>query len=346
MHPTVLRAWVEGSGKDERDIRVIRANHTDGREVFFVMARQPRRFPGQTARVLSTIGGTRFDFSDPLIFPAADGTNVIGADFWQALGDEIRTGRASGFDRIEFPRLRDDTLGGYIPNDDQPELCPYMDIAPFDSMDAYIASRSGHRRQNLRRRLRKAREAGDFAFQIVGADQLDRILSWIPKIIAQKRRKFTADTTMDGFETFLTGLVQEAVPAGYLVCSCCTLDGQDISWSLDFLIGDEFLQYVADYDPDFRDLAPGTTHKYSQFEWLIANNVKGYNFMWGDEEYKREWTDGDTRKLYRIRFDRDWPPSRLRLSADRAYRHYLRSRDKQRAEADNGRAAQPAGEQA
>lgn len=328
MHPAVLRAWAEASELDERDIRVIRASHTDGREVNFVMTRQPGSFPGQYARVLSAIGGPRFDFSDPLIFPSAEGKNVIDEEFWRTFESEMWGRDHVNFDRIEFPRLRGETLGGYIPDDDEPDVSPFLEITQFTSMDGYMEHCNGRRRRNLRRRLKVCSEAGDFSFEVLGKDQIDRVLSWIPRIVEQKRTKFNEDESLDEFEIFVTKLVREAMPTGHLVCSCCTLDGRDISWSIDFLVGDELLQYVADFDPEFRNLSPGTVHTYHLLEWSIANKVRYFNFMWGNEDYKREWTEGEAQKLYRIRFDRQGPASRLRLLADRARSRLLRSRDK------------------
>lgn len=325
MHPIVVRAWAETIGLRERDTMLLIARHTDGREVFQIMVRQKQHFPGQTSKILMPFGGDRFDFTEPLIFPGKEGTNVLEKDFWDALEHDLKPHQGKLFDQIVFPRVRDDTLGSYVPPG-EPDVAPYVDLEPYPSIEDYLETRNGKRRRSLRRRIKNIEEAGDFSFHVLGPGDLDRVMAWIPKIMREKRRKFPDDTGLDQLEAFLTNLVREAVPAKLIRCSCCTLDGKDISWNIDFVFEDEILQYVSDYEPEFREYGVGNVHTYHQIEWAISRRIRYFNFLWGAEEYKTDWTTGEVQLLHQIRFDSALPMSRLRVFTDRVARRLKKSR--------------------
>lgn len=324
VHPIVVRAWAETIGIRERDTMVLHARHTDGREVVQIMVRSKQHFPGQISKVLMPFGGDRFDFTEPLIFAGEDGSNLLKEDFWEALERDLKPRQGKLFDQIVFPRLRDDTLGGYVPPGEA-DVAPYIDLEPYSTIDEYLETRNGKRRRSLRRRLKKIEEAGDFSFQVLQPSELERILAWVPMIMREKRRKFPHDTGMDQLEAFLTNLVREAAPKKLVRCSCCTLDGKDISWNIDFVLGDEILQYVSDFDPEFREYGLGNIHTYHQIEWAISRGIRYFNFLWGAEEYKTDWTNGEVQALYPIRINSSRPMSRLRVFADRVARRLVKA---------------------
>ncbi|WP_281842205.1 GNAT family N-acetyltransferase [Sinisalibacter aestuarii] len=295
------------------------ATHPDGREVFQILVREKRSGVGESVRSLIALGEHRFDFTEPVVFPAHDGSTTLEQDFWKALAEDLRQRQGDWFDRLEFPRVRADTLGSYRP-EGETDVAPYLDLTRLGSIEDFMDTRKGRSRRSIRRRVKRCAEAGEFSFQVLGADEIDRILSWIPRIVRQKRRKFSDDQSMDRFESFLTRLVCDGLPAGLPLCSSCSLDGRDISWSIDFELGGELFLYTSDFDPDFSIYGLGNVHTYHQLDWAISNRMRIVNFMWGDEAYKAAWTDGKVQTLHRIRFDNPSLLSRFRLFIDSAAR--------------------------
>jgi CelD/BcsL family acetyltransferase involved in cellulose biosynthesis len=69
--------------------------------------------------------------------------------------------------------------------------------------------------------------------------------------------------------------------------STLTLDGHDVAMTLSFETADALLLYNSGYDPEYSNLAVGLVSKAFAIREAISLEKRRFDFLRGDEEYKR-----------------------------------------------------------
>jgi CelD/BcsL family acetyltransferase involved in cellulose biosynthesis len=105
----------------------------------------------------------------------------------------------------------------------------------------------------------------------------------------------------------------KAVEQGYLWLSALHVDGEAIGAIYAMTLGDTAYYYQAGFDPEKGSVSPGTLLVASSIRRAIDEGKRHFDFMRGDEGYKRRWKP--QRELKNLRFIQPGPGPRARLGA-------------------------------
>ncbi|MDG4553804.1 MAG: GNAT family N-acetyltransferase [Candidatus Competibacter sp.] len=156
------------------------------------------------------------------------------------------------------------------------------------------------KRYNLRAMARKFLDAG--GRMIASTDRssykyfLDILFLLHQKRAEERIHKSTfAGSRVEAFHQQLIHSTDRACFYGLL------LNQQIISVIYGFKFDNRFFYYQVAHDPDYADLSPGTVLLFFVIEDCCLKGVKEFNFLQGDESYKKIWTN-ESRALYRCVF--------------------------------------------
>lgn len=234
-------------------------------------------------------GMTLFDYQEPVVAPAAPGGSVLAPGFWTAFRAELRRREGVWFDRCAFPKLRSVCFGPEI--EPAPiDVAPFLRLAPYADLEAFLMARKPRLRTNIRRSFRLLEAEGAPSFRVHDATEVATILGWLPALEAARLDRYPGAGMPAGF---LRGVVTEGLAAGLLACSSLSLDGRSISWDIGFVQGGTYYGYIRSFDMAYARMSPGTAHLARLVEWMIATGGTKLDFLLGQEKYKAGWTDGE-----------------------------------------------------
>lgn len=170
--------------------------------------------------------------------------------------------------------------------EERPEaVCPGIDLPA--TFEEYVASLSKKDRHELRRKLRNFASAGNAHFEPYHA---------LPEIESRLERFFELMRISRGdkdefltppMEAFFRDLVGTFAPLEMLSLGVLTLDGAEVAMTLSFENSEGLYLYNSGYDPQFAHLAVGLVSKAMAIEDAIERGKRRFDFLRGDEEYKR-----------------------------------------------------------
>ena len=186
---------------------------------------------------------------------------------------------------------------GWTLNLEREDVCPVIRLPEGGDFDAYLATLGKKERHEIRRKVRRAEEAGDVAFE-ESADPVADLEDFID--LHQKRwgELGLFPPTPGGdqarvfvrrlFELFREANARDAshptIHLGFL-----TVDGKRIGAAIHFETAGSILYYNAGIDPDARALSPGVV----LLERLVRRGIERgkcrLDLLRGDEPYKYEW---------------------------------------------------------
>ena len=167
--------------------------------------------------------------------------------------------------------------------------CPYVELP--EGFDTYLAERlSANMRQKVRRFLRRVEESDEYRISISNAQTRQRDLDiltghWKAKWLERKGGE------VDRLTQTYRRILEQAAHTGSLF--------MPLLWHGDTAVGAlascidrrkrELLFFVAGRDESFTDLPSGLVlHAYS-IRWAIEQGIRSYDFLRGDEPYKRSF---------------------------------------------------------
>jgi CelD/BcsL family acetyltransferase involved in cellulose biosynthesis len=180
-------------------------------------------------------------------------------------------------------------------------VCPALEL-PAD-FEAYVAGLSKHDRHELRRKLRNLGAAGEVAFESVTARhdieaRFDRFLD-LMRISRDDKDEFLTPT----MEAFFRDLAATFADLGLARLSTLTLDGHEGAMVFAFENEHTTFLYNSGYDPAFAHLAVGLLSKAEAIRDAIARGKPTFDFLRGEEEYKRR-LGGEPREVLTLRLRR------------------------------------------
>jgi len=172
-------------------------------------------------------------------------------------------------------------------------ICPYIELP--SSFDEYLASFSKKRRHELRRQMRVLLEKSGAQVEVrTEPRQVAENLDTLIQLHAGRWNRAHQSGNMDrpGFVRFLKQTCAEP-PAGagprlYLL----KYEQKPVAALLIFYFGQSALLYSMGWDPesDVAQLSPGIMLVAWSIRDAIANGMKHFDFLRGDEEYKSHLT--------------------------------------------------------
>ncbi len=177
------------------------------------------------------------------------------------------------------------------------DVCPYLDLP--DDFEALLNCYSANMRKITRRTLKRSgdrfrlvdySEVGDLAEAFSLAGRLHELSR------NQKGDKSSFDRT--GYVQFHIGLARRLAEKDQLYFKFLMADNQPVSFRYGFLDRSVYYDYQTGYDPDYSKDRPGFLIVALVIKELIDLKVTRYDFLRGDEPYKKHWALG-RRKSYR-----------------------------------------------
>lgn len=170
--------------------------------------------------------------------------------------------------------------------------CPYLDLA--GDWETYLGSLSANRRQALRRRERTLER--DHAVTVTDYDLENLAAGW-QRLVALHEQRW-ANAEGEGAGTFSDPRVErlhrlfaeQLARRGQLWLTTLDVDGTPAAAWYGFAEGDTVYFYQSGRDPRWKDQSVGVALMIKMIRRAIERGYRRFDFLRGDEPYKREWT--------------------------------------------------------
>jgi CelD/BcsL family acetyltransferase involved in cellulose biosynthesis len=166
-------------------------------------------------------------------------------------------------------------------------------IALDGSWDAYLGSRPGRFRYNLRSRLRRLEERGEVRFR--SASRPSEVRPALAALTDLHARRWHGQHTATIFSSssaarrFYAEACARYAERGLLDLTLLDVDGRPRAGSLGFVDGDTYYYYLPAWEPELAPLAPSGLLLAHLVEKAFARGLRRFDFMLGDEPYKARW---------------------------------------------------------
>jgi CelD/BcsL family acetyltransferase involved in cellulose biosynthesis len=234
----------------------------------------------------------------------------LGADFYPdpvgvicdvrlrpALIRLIRTYVESGSlhcDRMSLVWMHKDEAALWADHVQKMTLAPYLELpATFDYLMQGFKKK---RRYNLNASVSRFVEAGGRFLQCNDVTGKERLLDDLFELHATRseQRRIESLIATSRAKTFHRRLAVEAPEARLYAL---LLDGRTIAVLYGFEFCGNFMYYQIAHDPAFSSFGPGGVLLYLVIKDCCERGIREFNFLQGDEAYKRSWTK-TSRDLY------------------------------------------------
>jgi CelD/BcsL family acetyltransferase involved in cellulose biosynthesis len=199
-------------------------------------------------------------------------------------------------------------------------VCPYLELPA--TFDAYRAGVSKNTRSLLNRRGRQLEEAGCELRKLAGRDEVGAFLPRLFELheARWKQQGQTGTFIRPGFKEFLKEFVANGPPGVEPFVWALFEKGQAIAGLLFFRCGDTVVYYQGGWDPSspHARLSPSFALMAKAIAGAIADGCRTFDFLRGDESYKRKFTE-TSRRTYTLLVAGGW--------RSRAYLSLLRLKD-------------------
>lgn len=158
----------------------------------------------------------------------------------------------------------------------------WLDTLP--DWPAYLASRKGKQRSDLKRMLAKLQEQGGHLSICRGGEELEQALADYQRVYA------TSWKQAEPFEGFIPGLVRTAAAQGWLRLGRVHLGGQAIAAQIWFVHAGRASIFKVAYDEAFKAYSPGSLCTAHLMQAVMQEDEVGHvDYLIGDDAYKRLW---------------------------------------------------------
>lgn len=242
--------------------------------------------------VLRSSGSGPSDYLQPLIRPGFD--LQVEAGFAEHLTSQTRASL------IDLHQLRDDFSGLSMPDEIALEqgTCLVLDLPA--TFDEYLSTLSKSLRYDVRKLDKSMFKEGRARIEKVDESNLGQGLD----ILFEQHKKRWRKRGLPGAflgktQGFHHAWGKAAIEQGWLELGILILDGQPIGAIYGMSMKDTVFFYQAGFDPDFKSVSPGTLLVASLIKQSIEEGRKHFDFLRGDEPYKRRWKPQREHKNFR-----------------------------------------------
>lgn len=257
-------------------------------------------------RLLRLVGGTELaDYLDVIAARNREEevwscllNHLCGSDGWDVL--DLHSIPQSSPTRDILPRLAP-SLGLSL-DETQEDVCPLVSLP--GTWEEYMQGLSKKRRHELRRKLRRADEAGGMTWHVVReGGALTREMETF--FALHRRSDEGKDAFMDStMEKFFRRMVDSLSTAGWVELATAWVDEQAVASYLSFLYEDAILVYNSGYAPGrYGSISPGIVLLAHYIRDAIERGLSRFDFLRGDERYKYDLGGEDT-CVYHITLER------------------------------------------
>lgn len=291
--PRLVRAWAETHGRAE-GARPMVGVGTDsaGRDVLVTWAVTEQRGRYVRRRSLGHVGDAFFAYHDPLV---AD-EHAVAIDwrsFWQAARHAIGAGVDQALLRFVHDR--------YAPDGRPSERSPVLDLGGLADLDGALARCSANHRTDVRRRLRRIREAGDVAFAVLeGPAAVDVALQdfherFLPSYCGAWRSR--AEGCMfdrPGVTAFVERTITDGLRSGWAHYAMLSLNGRSIAWHIGLNFRRHVYWWIPAHDQTWQNYSPGKVVLALLIDHAIGRGASDLHLLTGAQRYKLDWRPEQT----------------------------------------------------
>lgn len=165
--------------------------------------------------------------------------------------------------------------------------CPHLELPA--SWDEYLASLSPNRRQVLRRRERVLRREHAVTLTDYDASRLDE--GW-GHLVALHDKRWGAGAVFNNprMNRLHRAFAHELAVRGQLWLTTLDVDGVPVAAWYGFADRDTVYFYQSGRDPRWEDKSVGVALMVAMIRRAIERGYRRFDFLRGDEAYKRQWT--------------------------------------------------------
>ena len=177
------------------------------------------------------------------------------------------------------------------------EVSPGLSVPA--SWEEYLSSLTKKDRHELRRKLRRLSNAGEFTCRDVveGCNLSDNLTAFVE--LLKRSREDKAQFLNESRERFFRTMAEAMAREGYLKLFFLELDGVRVAASLCFDYKSSYYLYNSGYDTQFASLSVGLLLKVLCLKDAIEQRKGRFDFLRGSEPYKYDLGAQDTR-LYKL----------------------------------------------
>jgi len=289
FEPSVVKAWVLTYDKlQSMQPRFLIARSNDGNIVFLPLVYIRHNWKNAWLRVFQPVGYSEFDYHDPIIVGSPDIT--VKKSFWTMFAEELQNKWKDDFDVAVFNGLRSTSL----PDDLKAtpyDSAPFIDLSGYRSINEFMKGLSQSLRRDVNRQMRRIKQLGNIELHVYANNEINAALISFNAMLKEHKTKWPRSYKAPGFHE---NLVRGCLPYGLLHLSEFLLDGVPISWHFGFLHKSRYYWYMPVYRPEYQQYSPGKIHLYMCIEEALKKEIKLFDLLKGDEDYKRQWTKHST----------------------------------------------------
>jgi CelD/BcsL family acetyltransferase involved in cellulose biosynthesis len=295
-----LRTWWEVFGAG-RGLRVLVAQEEGRPRALWPLMRA--RVGGRLARRwrrLLTIGQQGETQAEALDLIAPAGTEEAAA---RAFAAHLCGPRAADWDALLLERVPADSAAlaalrralaehGRPAAPCAPVSAPWLRLP--STWETFLAGRS----RNFVRQLRQARNrlarAGAVRIRRVGEDlEPEEGMDALARLHRARWGERSESFRSAGYLRFHRLLAGRMHARGHLYLALLEVGGEAVAARYDYLFAGRMWCMQGGWLPDWADRRPGTVLTADAVAWGIDHGYEAYDFLSGDEPYKRRWADGE-----------------------------------------------------
>lgn len=198
----------------------------------------------------------------------------------------------------------------------EPRVVPFIDLP--DSFEMYLATRAKKRRSKIRRNRRELEQTPGATVRLdTESTAVTRVLETFYELHRQRWAENGIESNYQepGLRSFLDRFCQTMAGQGGLRCYTLEIQGEPHAVLIAFHWRDTAYFYQTGRRPDCPLESPGQILIAESIEQAIREGLKRYDFLRGDEAYKRYWTSQQTEQTTLVVACR--LPARTALIAER-----------------------------
>lgn len=202
-------------------------------------------------------------------------------------------------------------------------LTPKFESLTFDE---FLKTISKNSRNQYKRKLRRLEKEGDVNLVIVDTwdsymDNFEATKDIYNKRWERDYRPLLSEDYYRMRNEALKPLFEKQIAIMYLL----QLEDDIIAFRLGFLKDKTFYDWKVSHDPKYNYYSPGFLTVGLIIKHLISTNNKAYNFMTGNYQYKRSWTNNDENSInYELLYAKKFSIGQLYLKYRKTYRDRLK----------------------
>jgi CelD/BcsL family acetyltransferase involved in cellulose biosynthesis len=185
------------------------------------------------------------------------------------------------------------------------DRCPYLPIGGGSS--AAMERLSGHVRRTLRKRMEQARVLGLRVRILENPQDEPGLLGRMIVLEGQKRVDGKLVQPFVGrYPEVFQSLFDTLGPRGWVYVALLELGDRLVAWQLGLRCGKRLWEYSKAYDRAFSRFAPGTMLVPAVLDYGFAHGYEEYDFLRGEEPYKKVWSTGFHQNYRLLIWSRRW----------------------------------------